>query len=325
MESQTNSATSHGASDDSAHHYSANNTYTSQATADTEKKWPQECANTDAYAQHASSPTENARPPVTNNPHNTTTQVTGVAHQTIRPMHTLHGIGAAIPTLADDRGAIDTNAHQKLARHLKTQGAQLILVGGTTGRGNTLGVLQRIALCETTTPTLPVICGIPHDRTNQIEQIAKTGAKAALIGWPHNTPVDNILHTNTICQTHGLQLVCYQHTAHNVHINPNWATEMAKHGIMAKHSDPTANLAKHLAQQGVGVFIGSTQLLPHTNEIGAIGVLNGAASIMFPTAHAATNGDNTAHQQMLDWETTQHANRIGAIEHTAWNISRNHT
>lgn len=235
-------------------------------------------------------------------------------------MHTLSGIGAAVPTIVNDHNTIDTDAQRRLAHHLRHQGAKLILVAGTTGRGTTLNGWQRAELVDSCAGVLPVICGIPPRAINEIPLLHGCGATGALIGFSEGTPLADVISAHDVCQNAGVTMIAYQHTAHNVFVPSNWWPTLIDNGILIKNSDSDMGNLTAMCASGAGVFVGATTHLADVRRIGAIGALNGAASIMFPDALGAINGDIDAIDRLTAWELDAKDGRIRAIEQAAWDL-----
>lgn len=230
----------------------------------------------------------------------------------------LRGCGAAVPTFLDAEQLVLAGEQGLLAKMLVEQGADLILVAGTTGRGDMLNLSQRAALVEASaTAGAPVICGVPSSiRTMELELLGQAGASAVLVAFDPKAGLSCALKTVERARYAGVEPVAYHHPRHREPLPSAWYGKLAAEYVKVKNSDPDRETFDRMHQAGLRVLVGSTPLLAETSAV-AVGVLSGLGAVAFPTVRASASGDMAAQDMLLALERGWHSDRVGEVERRA--------
>jgi dihydrodipicolinate synthase/N-acetylneuraminate lyase len=222
------------------------------------------------------------------------------------------GVGAALPTLLDAAGNVDMVLHTALARHLAGT-VDVLLLGGTTGRGGTLTHAQRVALLHASAGDATLLCGsAPVVTDDELAELATAGAWGLLVAFPAGTPDDAVVAHRDRLARHNLGLVAYHHPSHHDPIPTAWYELLAANGIPVKDSDPDQDVLDAMLGAGLHVLVGSTARLPDANR--AAGVLSGLGAVCASDVAAAYRGDKDAHARLVEFERAAAADRIGTVE-----------
>ena len=225
---------------------------------------------------------------------------------------TLCGVGAAVPTL------FDPVLQRGLAEKLHSEGARLLLAGGTTGRGESLTHAQRcIVTFACAIDDVFVIAGVPWGTSDtELEELTHSGARAFLSAPSERSDIDDVLNENSRMKALGATLIAYHHPGHHAPLNPSFYPHLALHGIPVKNSDPDPQVLSAMLEAGCAVFIGSTARLMDL-KTGAVGVLSGLGGVMFEDVRKTAHGDIQAQARLLNFEENVKANRIAGVEDLA--------
>ena len=225
---------------------------------------------------------------------------------------TLYGIGAAVPTL------FDPVLQRSLAEKLHSEGARLLLAGGTTGRGESLTHAQRcIVTFACAIDDVFVIAGVPWGAPDEeLEELSNSGAGAFLSAPSERSDIDDVLNENSRMKAIGTTLIAYHHPGRHAPLDPSFYPHLALHGIPIKNSDPDPLVLAAMLKAGCTVFIGSTARLMDFNT-GAVGVLSGLGGVMFEDVRKTTRGDVQAQARLLNFEEHVKEDRISGVEELA--------
>ncbi|MFM8870226.1 MAG: dihydrodipicolinate synthase family protein [Actinomycetota bacterium] len=212
----------------------------------------------------------------------------------------LKGFGAAVPTLRDNDGVIDVRAHQRLTAVLADQGCEIVLVSGTTGGGKSLRHEERVQLARASF-VLPVIVGVPRTITDAGLDDFAPHARAVLIAFGDDVPVDDALAMSARARVRGMELIAYHHPSHYPAMPASWYEPLARAAISVKNSDTDPVRLEAMKSAGLDVFIGATDRLGDVARWGT-GVLSGIASTHFPDVRLAALGDVAALERLQQWE-----------------------
>lgn len=231
---------------------------------------------------------------------------------TINDTPTLYGIGAAVPTL------FDPVLQRGLAEKLHSEGARLLLAGGTTGRGESLTHAQRcIVTFACSLDDVFVIAGVPWGTPDaELEELSHSGAGAFLSALSVRSDVDDVLNEQSRMKAVGATLIAYHHPGRHSVLDPSFYPHLALHGIPVKNSDPDPQVLAAMLKAGCTVFIGSTARLMDFNT-GAVGVLSGLGGVMFEDVRKTTRGDAQAQARLLNFEEHVKEDRIAGVEELA--------
>ena len=225
---------------------------------------------------------------------------------------TLSGVGAAVPTL------FDPVLQRGLAEKLRSEGARLLLAGGTTGRGESLTHAQRcVVTFACAIDDVFVITGVPWGAPDEeLEELTHSGAGAFLSAPSVRSDIDDVLNENSRMKATGTTLIAYHHPGRHVPLDPSFYPQLALHGIPIKNSDPDPLVLAEMLKAGCTVFIGSTARLMDFNT-GAVGVLSGLGGVMFEDVRKTTRGDVQAQARLLNFEEHVKEDRIAGVEELA--------
>lgn len=231
---------------------------------------------------------------------------------TINDMPALYGIGAAVPTL------FDPVLQRGLAEKLHSEGARLLLAGGTTGRGESLTHAQRcIVTFACAIDDVFVVAGVPWGTSDiELEELSRSGAGAFLSAPSVRSDIDDVLNENSRMKALGATLIAYHHPGRHVPLDPSFYPHLALRGIPVKNSDPDPQVLNAMLDAGCRVFIGSTLRLMDFN-LGAVGVLSGLGGAMFKDVKKTAHGDTRAQMRLLNFEEHIKADRIAGVEELA--------
>lgn len=214
----------------------------------------------------------------------------------------LSGVGAAVPTLRGSNGMVDAGATSALVEMLRSHGCAMVLVAGTTGRGASTSVEDRVTLAAAGS-SLPVVCGVRSDVGDaELGALAAVGVAGVLVAFGAEAHVREVFELAARADTHGVALIAYHHPSVHHPMPREWWPALASVGVPVKNSDPDAKVLTGMLDSGCSVLIGSTKRLGDTG--GAAGVLNGLASVRFDEVWRASIGDEAALQALVELEAS---------------------
>jgi dihydrodipicolinate synthase/N-acetylneuraminate lyase len=237
----------------------------------------------------------------------------------------LSGLGAAIPTLragGGTTGAIDEPGTASLVKFLVHSGVDLVLAGGTTGRGSTLTFEERRELAEIVSAVVPeirVIIGVPHGTGD--EELGALGSvcDAVLVAFPGAVRPGEVVSMRDRARAAGVALVAYHHPSEHDPLNPELYPVLAGEEIQVKNSDPDPGVFAAMQHAGVSMLVGSSRNLLRAYR--THGVISGIASVRPELVRLALAGDLDAAAEILHLEQTWSKDRLGRIEHEAYSIA----
>jgi dihydrodipicolinate synthase/N-acetylneuraminate lyase len=231
---------------------------------------------------------------------------------TINDTPTLCGVGAAVPTL------FDPVLQRGLAEKLHSEGARLLLAGGTTGRGESLTHAQRcIVTFACAIDEVFVIAGVPWGTSDtELEELTHSGASAFLSAPSVRSDIDDVLNEHSRMKAIGTTLIAYHHPGRHSPLDPSFYSHLASHGIPIKNSDPNPQVLSAMLTAGCQVFIGSTARLMDF-QTGAVGVLSGLGGVMFEDVKKTAYGDVQAQARLMNFEEHVKEDRISGVEELA--------
>jgi len=231
---------------------------------------------------------------------------------------TLSGLGAALPTLLDPDHRVDADLQRRLAQRVVANGAEVLLVAGTTGRGAELSLATKAALVELTTPAgVPVVCGVNAGvDPASLDRLASVGAAAVLVALDLEAGLPAAHRLVQQVRSTGMECLAYHHPGHQHLLPPAWYETLASWQVPVKNSDPDEATYDAMRAAGLQVFVGATALLPKAST-GAVGVLSGLGSVLLAEVRAAASGDVEAHARLLAVEQAFGSRRITEVEQRA--------
>lgn len=224
----------------------------------------------------------------------------------------LSGIGAAVPTLDD------VVLQRALAEKLHSEGARLLLAGGTTGRGEDLTHERRcLVTFACALDDVFVIAGVPWGTPDtELEELCHSGAGAFLSAPSPRSDIADVVNEHSRMKALGAALIAYHHPGRHTPLDPSFYPHLASNGIPVKNSDPDPQVLNAMLNAGCQVFIGSTARLMDFN-LGAVGVLSGLGGVMFQDVRKTAHGDAQAQRRLLNFEEHIKADRISGVEDLA--------
>jgi 4-hydroxy-tetrahydrodipicolinate synthase len=229
------------------------------------------------------------------------------------------GVGVALVTLFDERGATDAGATAERAARCVELGVSSVLVAGTTGEAGRLSVddrLQLAAAVRDAVPDVPVIVGAGHpdaaaafDATARIATDAH--ADAVLVYCPKGAEPKGFFRQ--VRDAAGAMAVLAYHNPALEHAEPLGTAELASLGLEGvKDSSGSTNRLADLVELGVLVYVGSPTQLLLAGSCGARGALLALANIAPTDCIGAWNGDPSAQRRLFS------LHRSAARDFPAW-------
>jgi 4-hydroxy-tetrahydrodipicolinate synthase len=197
----------------------------------------------------------------------------------------LGAVLTAIVTPFDERGAIDFDAFQALARHLVDNGSDGLVVAGTTGEGATMSddeVLELVgAAIDAVGEEASVVANTGHISTAHsvelTERAHEAGADAFLVVTPYyvKPPQRGIVaHFEAIAAVTDRPIVVYNIPSRVVvDIEPATISRLAEipNVRAVKQAHPDRDDARHIVSSGLDLYAGDADLLQPFLELGAVG------------------------------------------------------
>jgi dihydrodipicolinate synthase/N-acetylneuraminate lyase len=233
------------------------------------------------------------------------------------------GLGVAVPTLRDEFGSIDQDAHAALARFLERSSVQTVLVAGTTGRGSMLSFHERLelAVChKAAAPSTDIVVGAPPAISSAQMHELSAFAKAVLVAFPQVWQTEEILGFADRAARANISLIAYHHPSAHPPLDPRHWQALADAHIQVKNSDPDPLVLQHMLETGLSVLVGSSRCL--LNAHSASGTISGMGSIHPDLVAACMEGDLDAHATLMHEEALHAHDRIEYVERTARAIVR---
>ena len=211
-----------------------------------------------------------------------------------------HGIGVALVTLFDDRGAVDVDATTKLAATLVGEGITSILVAGTTGEAAALSSQDRADLVTAMKGTLdvPIIVGTGAPSGAQAAALTSAsidaGADAVLVLSPHRV-ADPRAYYREVAQAAGrTPLLAYHFPAQSPPgIDVSLLNELPIVGIKDSSGD-ARRLLQEVEDFDGQIYSGAASLCLYAGALGLPGMILAIANAFPQEAQAAFAGDAKA-------------------------------
>lgn len=211
--------------------------------------------------------------------------------------HVLGAIYTAMITPFDRRGELDLNEGQRLARWLVARGNDGLVVGGSTGEGQTLDAAERVALYRAVKEAVAgdaiVIANAGTNSTRESVTAAKeaqaAGADAILAVVPYyNKPTQSgmLAHFGAIAEATTLPVVIYNIPGRTgANMLPETLLELAhRHRNVAGVKESSGDLKQigtilRERTPGFGVWAGDDHLFLPCLSLGADGVVGVASHL----------------------------------------------
>lgn len=212
------------------------------------------------------------------------------------------GCGTAIATPFTDTG-VNFEELKKLLEFQINEGADAIIVCGTTGESSTMSDEERKQTIEFTVKTvnkrIPVIAGTGSNNTKSAIALSQFAEKAGVDGILVVTPYYNkttqqglISHYTAIADSVNVPIILYSVPSRTgVNISPETCLELSKHKNIVAIKEASGNLSQvakiaHLCKDNLHIYSGNDdQVLPilSLGGIGVISVLSNVAPKAFST------------------------------------------
>lgn len=225
----------------------------------------------------------------------------------------LAGVMVALVTPADENGAVDAAAVERLVERVLAGGVSGISPAGSTGEGPRLTSAERVSLTarvRALAPAgLPVVPGLPAvnpaDALSELEELADAGASAALVSPPSYYPLPDeaVLSLYTgLADRSPLPLLLYNIPVFTkVRIAPEVAAALAGHPSVIGMKDSSRDMEyqqeviQACSGTGFRVLTGTDTLLVASLVTGASGAIVASANLAPELAvgvyDAFTSGD----------------------------------
>jgi 4-hydroxy-tetrahydrodipicolinate synthase len=191
----------------------------------------------------------------------------------------------AIVTPFDERGAVDFDAFQALARHLVDNGSDGLVVAGTTGEGATMTdqeVLELVrAAIDAVGEDASIVANTGHISTTHSVEMTElaheAGADAFLVVTPYyvRPPQRGIVaHFEAIAAATDRPIMVYNIPSRVVvNIEPETIARLAEipNVRAVKQAHPEPSEATHIVSSGLDLYAGDGYLLEPFLELGAVG------------------------------------------------------
>ncbi|GAA1117717.1 4-hydroxy-tetrahydrodipicolinate synthase [Citricoccus alkalitolerans] len=221
-----------------------------------------------------------------------------------RSANTFGTVVPAMVTPFTDDGGLDLDSAQKLANHLVDEGADGLVITGTTGETSTLLDEENVAMFEAVVEAVggraKVIAGTGMNDTGHSVHLSQLAAKTGVDGLLLVTPYYNKpnqagirAHFETIASATDLPVMLYDIPGRSVMpINPDTIIALAQHPNIAALKDAKGDFQSTTlvaANTDLDIYSGEDSLTMPLMTLGAVGVVS-------VTAHVATR----LYRQMVD-------------------------
>jgi 4-hydroxy-tetrahydrodipicolinate synthase len=191
----------------------------------------------------------------------------------------------AIVTPFDERGAVDFEAFQALARHLVENGSDGLVVAGTTGESPTLDDREKLdlfrAAVEAVGERATVVANTGSASTAHSVELTEQANELGVDGFLAVTPYYNrppqrgiVAHLEAIAAATDRPVVAYNIPSRVVvNIEPETISRLAEiSNIRAvKQAYPSLDEARHIVSTGLDLYAGDDSLVQPFLELGAVG------------------------------------------------------
>jgi len=232
------------------------------------------------------------------------------------------GCGTAIATPFTDTG-VNFEELKKLLEFQISEGADAIIVCGTTGESSTMSDEEKKQTIEFTVKTvnkrIPVIAGTGSNNTKSaiaLSQFAeKAGADGILVVTPYynkTTQKGLVAHYKAIAESVNLPIILYSVPSRTgVNITPETCLELSKIKNIVAIKEASGNLSQvakiaHLCKDNLHIYSGNDdQVLPilSLGGIGVISVLSNVAPHAFATMISEFENGNIKEAQKIQLDS----------------------
>ncbi len=212
------------------------------------------------------------------------------------------GAGVAVATPMHADGAIDWESFGRLIDWQITNGADSIIVCGTTGESSTMSDEEHVASIKFVQNhvkgRVPVIAGAGSNETSYAIRLAKESKALGVDGILVVTPYYNktsqrglIAHYNAIADATDLPIILYSVQGRTgLNITPATCKELSKHPNIVAVKEASGNISqvaaiRHLCGDDLDIYSGNDDMIVPTLSLGGKGVISVLANICPKETH----------------------------------------
>lgn len=205
------------------------------------------------------------------------------------------GCGTAICTPFNDSG-VNFEEFKKLINFQVDNGADAIIVCGTTGEASTMTTEEKLATIkcavETSNGRIPIIAGTGGNNTKQVIEYSKTVEKLGVDGLLIVTPYYNkctqnglILHYTAIANEVSIPIILYSVPSRTgVNIEPKTCLELSKIENIVAIKEASGNLSQvaeiaQLCGDNLHIYSGNDDQILPILSLGGLGVISVLSNI----------------------------------------------
>lgn len=205
------------------------------------------------------------------------------------------GCGTAICTPFNNSG-VNFEEFKKLINFQIDNGANAIIVCGTTGEASTMTTEEKIATIkcaiETSNGRIPIIAGTGGNNTKQVIEYSKTVEKLGVDGLLIVTPYYNkctqnglILHYTAIANEVSIPIILYSVPSRTgVNIEPKTCLELSKIENIVAIKEASGNLSQvaeiaQLCSDNLHIYSGNDDQILPILSLGGLGVISVLSNI----------------------------------------------
>lgn len=200
------------------------------------------------------------------------------------------GCGTAICTPFNDSG-VNFEEFKKLINSQVDNGADAIIVCGTTGEASTMTTEEKLATIkcavETSNGRIPIIAGTGGNNTKQVIEYSKTVEKLGVDGLLIVTPYYNkctqnglVLHYTAIANEVSIPIILYSVPSRTgVNIEPKTCLKLSKIENIVAIKEASGNLSQvaeiaHLCGNNLHIYSGNDDQILPILSLGGLGVIS---------------------------------------------------
>ena len=200
------------------------------------------------------------------------------------------GCGTAICTPFNDSG-VNFEEFKKLINSQVDNGADAIIVCGTTGETSTMTTEEKLATIkcavETSNGRIPIIAGTGGNNTKQVIEYSKTVEKLGVDGLLIVTPYYNkctqnglVLHYTAIANEVSIPIILYSVPSRTgVNIEPKTCLKLSKIENIVAIKEASGNLSQvaeiaHLCGNNLHIYSGNDDQILPILSLGGLGVIS---------------------------------------------------
>ncbi len=212
------------------------------------------------------------------------------------------GAGVAVVTPMFSDGSIDWKSFERLLDWQIKNGADSIIVCGTTGESSTMTDEEHVETIRFVknyvNGRVPVIAGAGSNETSYAIKLAKESKELGVDGILVVTPYYNktsqrglVAHYNAIADATDLPIILYSVPSRTgVNITPATCKELSKHPNIVAVKEASGNIAqvatiKHLCGDDLDIYSGNDDMIVPTLSLGGKGVISVLANICPKETH----------------------------------------